>query len=113
MIQNLIKSGAPIHGMAHITGGGLIENAPRMLPSELKIIIDKNSWQLPEIFTWLKDHGPIENKELYRTFNCGIGYLIAVPSDSVKTILNTLGNTAWICGEIAEKTSQEAAFLWA
>ena len=60
-----------IHAMSHITGGGLLENLPRVMPENTRAQIDVNSWQLPDVFKWLKEQGNIEDQEMYRTFNCG------------------------------------------
>jgi phosphoribosylformylglycinamidine cyclo-ligase len=71
----------PILGMAHITGGGLVENVPRILPEGLKAEIDYNSWERPEIFNKIQQAGEIEEDEMRRVFNCGIGFVLIVPPD--------------------------------
>ena len=71
----------PILGMAHITGGGLTENVPRCLPEGLKAQIDYSAWERPEIFKKVQEAGQIEEKEMRRVFNCGIGFVLIVPSD--------------------------------
>ena len=78
-----IAEGDVLHGLAHITGGGLTENLPRMLPSGLGAVIDLESWSLPPVFQWLQGQGGIEDRELLKTFNCGIGMIAAVPADKV------------------------------
>ncbi|PVG01858.1 putative bifunctional purine ade1 [Serendipita vermifera] len=85
----LCKRGC-IKGMAHITGGGFTENIPRMLPADLGFTIDLKSWELPEVFRWLKSAGNIESKEMLRTFNCGIGMVIAVEEARVTEVINEL-----------------------
>ncbi len=71
----------PILGMAHITGGGLVENVPRILPEGLKAEIDYNSWERPEIFKKVQEAGEIEEEEMRRVFNCGIGFVMIVPPE--------------------------------
>lgn len=107
-IQNLQKAigNDNIHAMAHITGGGLTENLPRVLPNELTAQIDTNSWQFSELFNWLQTNGNIEQMEMYRTFNCGVGFVVVVPKsqeESTLDILNQAGETAWKIGEIVKR----------
>ena len=82
-----------VHAIAHITGGGLLENVPRVLPKNSKAVIDTQSWDWPEIFTWLQEKGNIKEREMYLTFNCGIGMIVAVPEDYVEDSLNLLRST--------------------
>lgn len=99
-----------IHAMAHITGGGLTENLPRVLPDNLTAQIDTNSWQFSELFNWLQKQGNIEQLEMYRTFNCGVGFVIAVPAaqaDDAMDILNQAGETAWKLGEIVKRADND------
>jgi len=78
-----ISEGRVLHGLAHITGGGLTENLPRMMPEGLGAEVDLSAWQLPPVFQWLAQEGGIERPELLKTFNCGIGMVAAVPEDKV------------------------------
>lgn len=99
-----------VHAMAHITGGGFWENIPRVLPENAVATIDANTWQWPEIFTFLKEKGNVSTYEMYRTFNCGVGMFVAVnAADAAKTveILNAAGENAWIAGEITAKAQPE------
>jgi len=103
-ILNLLRD-FPINGIAHITGGGLLENVPRILPNGCKALVRKNSWQLPPIFQILQNAGNIEENELFRTFNCGIGMVLAVPekeADEVLIRLSGLNENAFVIGEIAK-----------
>jgi phosphoribosylformylglycinamidine cyclo-ligase len=75
-----------IYGMAHITGGGLVENIPRMFPKGIGAVLDKASWKVPPIATWLKEVGSIEESEMYKTFNMGIGYVLVMDEESAKTV---------------------------
>ena len=102
-LLQLIKD-QPIHALAHITGGGLLENIPRVLPNNTKAVIDAQSWQLPEVFQWLQTNGNVASMEMYRTFNCGIGMVVAVSADAVDATLAqlaALGETAFVVGHIA------------
>lgn len=93
-----------VHAISHITGGGLLENIPRVLPSDCAAHIDKDSWQLPAIFQWLQQHGNIDTTEMYRTFNCGVGMVVCVSSENAEKaveFLNAQGENAWIIGQIA------------
>ena len=99
-----------VHALSHITGGGFWENIPRVLPENAQAIINERSWQWPEIFNWLQENGNITTHEMYRTFNCGVGMIIAVPADSVEKsleILNAHGEQAWHIGEISDKSADE------
>jgi phosphoribosylformylglycinamidine cyclo-ligase len=76
--------------------------------------IDKSSWQWPEIFTWLQEQGNVTEHEMYRTFNCGVGLMIALPQDQVDSALQILqdaGEAAWVIGSIAEKSGSESVVM--
>lgn len=97
---------APVHAIAHITGGGLIENIPRVLPENCRALIKKNTWEIPNIFRWLQTQGNIANQEMHRTFNCGIGMVIVVPAQNAQLTIDTLhrcGETAWQVGTIESR----------
>lgn len=92
-----------IKGIAHITGGGLIENLPRILPTGLKAEISKDSWEPPQIFSLIKKAGEITEKEMYRTFNMGIGMVLVIKKSEKQKILKELaemGEQSWLIGEI-------------
>ncbi|WP_425803569.1 phosphoribosylformylglycinamidine cyclo-ligase [Desulfitobacterium sp. Sab5] len=94
-----------ILGMAHITGGGLTENIPRVLPEGLGLRISKSSWEVPALFTLIKRLGEIEASEMYRTFNMGIGFVMIVHPNQVKTIqeqLLNLGEKSYVIGEVTQ-----------
>ncbi|MDX9740551.1 MAG: phosphoribosylformylglycinamidine cyclo-ligase [Gammaproteobacteria bacterium] len=106
-----VKQHVDLCAVAHITGGGLLENLPRVLPAETKAIIDSASWPLPEIFAWLQAEGKVEANEMYRTFNCGIGMVLLVPpADATRAleILAAAGETAHIIGEVQARGAEEA-----
>jgi phosphoribosylformylglycinamidine cyclo-ligase len=93
----------PVHGMAHITGGGLKENIIRVVPDALGIALDSKSWPRTPLFDWLQREGRVERDEMFRTFNCGIGYTLIVPQESREAIVGWLakaGLDAWTIGEI-------------
>lgn len=95
-----------VSAIAHITGGGITENLPRVLPKDAQAIIDTSSWQRPEIFSWLQSQGNVQETEMYRTFNCGIGLVLCVHSAEVNVALDTLaaqGQQARVIGEVASQ----------
>ena len=105
----LIKQ-ADVHAIAHLTGGGFWENIPRVLPKNTKAVIDEKSWKWPSVFNWLQEKGNIDTYEMYRTFNCGVGMVIALPQEQVETalaILKQAGENAWLIGRI-EHTEDDA-----
>ncbi|GAB6067197.1 phosphoribosylformylglycinamidine cyclo-ligase [Methylothermus subterraneus] len=95
-----------VHALAHITGGGISENLPRVLPKDLAAIIDLDAWPRPPIFAWIKEQGKIEPQEMLCTFNCGIGMIACVPpeqADAALTTLSAAGETAFRIGQIAAR----------
>lgn len=104
-----------VHALSHITGGGLLENIPRVLPENAKAVIDTTSWEIPEVFRWLQSEGNVDGHEMYRTLNCGVGMVIAVPSAATEKALEQLtaaGETAWVIGQIeAAKADEEQVEL--
>ncbi|KOO07116.1 phosphoribosylformylglycinamidine cyclo-ligase [Vibrio hepatarius] len=99
-----------IHAISHITGGGFWENIPRVLPEGTKAVIDGNSWEWPVIFKWLQEKGNVDTHEMYRTFNCGVGLIVALPQDQAEAavkLLNAEGENAWVIGEIAQAEAGE------
>jgi len=92
-----------VHALAHITGGGITENLPRVLPKGTRAAIDLDSWTLPAIFGWLRQQGNIADAELLRTFNCGVGMIASVPAEQAEAAcaqLAELGEQAWVIGAI-------------
>jgi phosphoribosylformylglycinamidine cyclo-ligase len=92
-----------IHALAHITGGGLPENLPRVLPHGTKAIIDGDSWQRPAIFDWLQTQGNVVESEMLRTFNCGVGMVVCVPEEEAEramSLLSSEGEQVWRLGRI-------------
>ena len=105
LIQNL-----PVHAISHITGGGLLENIPRVLPKHLAANLDQNSWELPQIFKWLQSEGNIDTMEMYRVLNCGVGMVVIVPkalSGEAIKILKSCGENAWLIGEVIDSEGEQ------
>jgi len=111
-----LQSQVSINAIAHITGGGITENLPRVLPDNTQARIDVTNWQRPEIFNWLQREGNVEDTEMLRTFNCGLGLVICVAKeDAEKTIsiLNNNNESASIIGEIVNKAEGEPSVSFA
>ncbi|MGL4480216.1 MAG: phosphoribosylformylglycinamidine cyclo-ligase, partial [Aeromonas veronii] len=103
-VLKLIKE-CEIHALSHITGGGFWENIPRVLPANTQAVIDEQSWQWPAVFSWLQQAGNVTRHEMYRTFNCGVGMIIALPANQLEkalTLLKAEGENAWHIGHIAK-----------
>ena len=95
----------PVHAISHITGGGLLENIPRVLPEHLAAKLDPASWTQPEIFQWLQDQGNIATSEMYRVLNCGVGMVVVISRESSNEAINHLnscGENAWLIGEVVQ-----------
>src|ERR1700730_2678255 len=93
----------PVHGLAHITGGGLSDNLPRVLPQGLEAVLERRSWHRDPVFDWLQRAGRIEPAEMYRTFNCGVGMVVIVPPERALAAVEFLaarGETAQVIGEV-------------
>ncbi len=108
-LLKLIKE-SQVNAMSHITGGGLQENIPRVLPDDCKAVIDTKAWDFPPVFQWLQEQGNVEAYEMYRTFNCGVGMIIAVPAnekDNALNILQQAGENAFVVGSVAKAEGDE------
>ncbi|WGL17692.1 phosphoribosylformylglycinamidine cyclo-ligase [Microbulbifer bruguierae] len=115
-VKNLLalQKEVQVNALSHITGGGLLENLPRVLPDNARAVIDTKSWALPPVFRWLQEAGNIESREMYRTFNCGVGMVICVPAaeaDKAVSLLKDLGEDAFIVGSIEAADGGEAVEL--
>jgi len=100
-----LLSTLPVHAISHITGGGLLENIPRVMPSHLSAKLDSTSWTQPEIFQWIQDQGNIDSAEMYRVLNCGVGMVVVISKDSSNEAINHLnacGEKAWLIGEVVQ-----------
>ena len=108
-VLKLIRT-VTVKGLAHITGGGLVDNVPRMLPEKLAARIERAAWPQPPLFQWLREQGNIADPELYRVFNCGIGMVAVVgPADADAAVrtLTAAGETVWRIGRIVKRTRNE------
>jgi phosphoribosylformylglycinamidine cyclo-ligase len=106
----LIQTQDGIHGLAHITGGGLIENVPRILPKHLEAVLTPGSWFCPPIFKWISDSGPVSTPEVLRTFNCGIGFVIVCDEsaeDNIRNVLKGAGETVTKIGYLRDKITEQ------
>ncbi|WP_444945451.1 phosphoribosylformylglycinamidine cyclo-ligase [Microbulbifer sp. VTAC004] len=104
-VKNLLQlmKSVQVNALSHITGGGLLENLPRVLPEGCLARVDVSSWEMPAVFRWLQGAGNIDPREMYRTFNCGVGMVICVPANQADKALETLkqlGEEAFVVGSI-------------
>jgi len=105
LVQNL-----PVHAISHITGGGLLENIPRVMPEHLAAKLNADSWELPEIFQWLQSEGNIATSEMYRVLNCGVGMIVIVSKESSNEaikLLKSSGEKAWLIGEVVDSNGEQ------
>lgn len=103
--------GKQIKGLAHITGGGLLDNVPRILQPGLQARLHRDAWQMPQLFSWLQQQGGVADTEMYRVFNCGIGMVAVVPAaqaEAISQALRAQGETVYQLGEIAECAATDA-----
>lgn len=99
-----------VKGMAHITGGGITENTPRVLPANVVAQLDAGSWTLPKLFQWLQAEGQVDAQEMYRTFNCGVGMVVIVAADqadAATALLQAEGETVYRLGQIRPRQGDE------
>ena len=115
-VKPLLKlmSEIDIKGLAHITGGGIVDNVPRVLPENMQAVIQRDTWVLPALFRWLQTQGNVADAEMVRVFNCGIGMVLIVAPELASTAIKSLaaqGLTVWVAGEVRERPSGEAQTL--
>ena len=114
-VQALLKD-LPVHGLAHITGGGLVDNVVRVVPQGLGLVIRKGSWDIPPVFAFLRDAGRVSEIEMLRTFNTGIGMVAIVPKPAVSDVLDRLAGmheNAFVIGEVVERRDGADRLTWA
>jgi phosphoribosylformylglycinamidine cyclo-ligase len=114
VLELLGKHRDAIHGMAHVTGGGLTENIIRVVPDGLGLEIRAGAWPQPPVFAWLQKHGQVADAEMWRTFNCGIGFVLVIPADAVHAVgqsLDGLGLAHWQIGEVVAATGDERVHI--
>lgn len=112
-ILSLIQT-VNVKAIAHITGGGMLENIPRVLPENLAVHLRKDSYATPIIFEWLQSAGNIDEHEMLRTFNCGVGMIIIVPQDQVTEALahcHSQGEDAWVLGEVTQAKDDQQVII--
>jgi phosphoribosylformylglycinamidine cyclo-ligase len=103
-----------IHGMAHVTGGGLLENIVRVVPDGLGLAIDSSAWKLPTVFEWLQSEGKVPREEMWRTFNCGIGFTLLLALGDVgatRAALARSGLTSWTIGEVVTAAGDQRVHI--
>jgi phosphoribosylformylglycinamidine cyclo-ligase len=103
-----------VNAIAHITGGGLVENVPRVLPAGLSARIDLQSWQPAPVFAWLRQSGGVLQPEMLRTFNCGAGMILAIDAELEQPVLQALqalGEDAWVIGDVVERKDRDAVIF--
>ncbi len=108
-VKALLKlvSELPVHGLSHITGGGLVDNIPRVIPDGLEVILERRAWRREPVFEWLQSAGRVADQEMYRVFNCGIGMTIQVAAkdaDRAAAILREAGQESAVIGEVKSGT---------
>jgi len=99
-----------VKGLVHITGGGLLDNIPRVLPEGAQAVVDVASWKRPAVFDWLQEKGNVDEHEMHRVLNCGVGMVICVAQEHVEAALSNLaasGEQPWVIGQIG--TAAEGA----
>ncbi|MFP4138852.1 MAG: phosphoribosylformylglycinamidine cyclo-ligase [Halomonas sp.] len=114
LLSLLRESEVPVHALSHITGGGLTENLPRVLPEGLAARVDVTAWQRPVVFEWLREQGNVAEEELYRVLNCGIGMVVVVPAekaDQARAHLQAQGEAVTRIGEIVTADSEQRVIL--
>ena len=108
-ILEAIKTGT-IKGLAHITGGGITDNVPRILPENLVAVIDAHAWPRSDLFTWIQENGDIDEEEMLRVFNCGIGMVVVCApenADALIQLLESAGETVFIIGSVSNRQGTE------
>jgi phosphoribosylformylglycinamidine cyclo-ligase len=108
-VLDMLAKDIPVDGIAHITGGGLMENISRVIPAGLAIEVEQNSWQRPAVFDWLANEGNVSDEEMLRTFNCGIGLCVIVAKQSANAVIDHFKShqiDAWNIGKTIEHTGQ-------
>ncbi len=109
-VLDLLQQDVNVHGIAHITGGGIMENISRVIPEGLAISVEQHSWQRPAVFDWLQERGQIDDIEMLRTFNCGVGLCVVVDSEHNQTVIDLFNKhhiAAWEIGKTIVNTGQE------
>ena len=112
-LLNVLKDGGSIHALAHITGGGLLENVPRVVPGELAVSVDLDALDPPPVFEWLREEGLVDSSEMLRTFNCGVGMVLIVDAEEAGEMarrLRDLGETVMELGRVIQRNDDAVEF---
>jgi phosphoribosylformylglycinamidine cyclo-ligase len=113
-LLQLIRETGAVKAMAHITGGGLLENLPRVLPEGASAVVDLSSWQRPAVFNWLQEQGNVDETEMHRVLNCGVGMVVCVAADQAERAMQVLqqaGEQPWIIGSIEQAAASGEAVV--
>ena len=113
-MNDVVKKNINVSGIANITGGGITENIPRIIPKHLAAEIDLNGWKFPKAFQWLQEKGKISHEDMLRIFNCGIGLAIILPLSELKSFENLVGKykfKTYRIGKIVKRTQSELTYL--
>jgi phosphoribosylformylglycinamidine cyclo-ligase len=105
-----LLGGSRLHGLAHITGGGITGNVPRVIPEQCQAVIDRHTWEPLPLFTVLQQAGSIEQDEMFRVFNMGVGLVVVGPSEETSRMMSIIqkhGMTGWVIGEVRDRPSSE------
>jgi phosphoribosylformylglycinamidine cyclo-ligase len=105
-VQQLLAAGVTIHGLAHITGGGVVDNLPRILPAGLGAVIRRGAWPEPPIFNLIQTEGSLSDQEMFHVFNMGLGMLVVVPQEQIPVIQNALPGDVYVVGEIGRGANE-------
>ena len=114
VVRHLLRD-FPLHGIAHITGGGIVDNLPRILPASCKALIDKSSWEIPPVFTFLQEAGKLSSQEMMRTFNNGIGLILVVPEKAVEGVVDFLAamdERSYVIGSVVKRKKGAHQIAW-
>lgn len=104
-----------LHGLAHITGGGITGNMPRIIPEHCQAVVNRSTWKSPQLFSILQEAGAIDQEEMFRVFNMGIGLVVVGPAEEssrIMTVIQKQGMTGWVIGEIRPRSSTEPKFMY-
>jgi phosphoribosylformylglycinamidine cyclo-ligase len=114
LVNDVVKKNIKVSGIANITGGGITENIPRIIPKHLAAEIDLNGWKFPKAFQWLQEKGKISHEDMLRIFNCGIGLAVILPLSELKSFENLVGKykfKTYRIGKIVKRTQSELTYL--
>jgi len=106
-----IREVATIKGLAHLTGGGFVDNIPRILPEGTAVVVHRDAWPVPPLFRLIEREGAVDRDEMYRVFNMGIGMVVIVDPSQVEAALSAVGHEAYVIGEVVARGEGERVVL--